>query len=350
MKLHEIADRLGCELHGDGDLDISRVVGIDEAEKGDLTFVSNPKYLSKLKSSRASAIIVSKDTPPLLVSTLRSENPYLTFAKSIELFYAPPMPKAGIHPTAVIAPSARIGQDASIGAFVFIDENVTLGDNVTLHPHVVIYQGARIGNNFLAYAHVSVREYCEIGDNVVLQDGVVIGADGFGFAKKQDGSYYKIMQSGKVILEDEIEVQANTTIDRSAIGETRIRKGAKIDNLVQVGHGSRVGENSLLCAQVGLAGSTDVGKNVILTGQVGVAGHCKIGDGVIATAQTGIPSDVEAGTMVSGYPAIENRLWLKCSVLFSKLPEINRLLKDIKNKVDKAYPESTPTTHKLNDL
>jgi UDP-3-O-[3-hydroxymyristoyl] glucosamine N-acyltransferase len=335
MKLGEIAQKLQCELRGDGEKEILRVVGIEEAEAGDLTFLSNPKYLPKLKTTRASAIILSKEAPEVSISSLRSDNPYLTFAKSIELFCRPPQPGMGIHATAIVAQSARIGINPSIGPYVVIDEDVTIGDNCILYPHVVISQGAIIGDNFMAHSNVSVREHCQIGNNVILQNGVVIGADGFGFAKKEDGSYYKITQSGKVVLEDDVEVQANATIDRAAIGETRIRKGAKIDNLVQVGHGSKVGLNTLLCAQVGLAGSTDVGDNVILTGQVGVAGHCRIGDGVIATAQSGIPSDVEAGKMVSGYPAIENRLWLKSSVLFSKLPEISKKLREIEQKIEK---------------
>jgi UDP-3-O-[3-hydroxymyristoyl] glucosamine N-acyltransferase len=335
MKLGEIAQKLQCELRGDGEKEILKVVGIEEAEAGDLTFLSNPKYLPKLKTTRASAIILSKDAPEVSISTLRSDNPYLTFAKSIELFYRPPQPGRGIHATAIVGQSARIGINPSIGPYVVIDEDVTIGDDCTLYPHVVISQGAIIGDNFIAHSNVSVREHCEIGNNVILQNGVVIGADGFGFAKMEDGSYYKITQSGKVVLEDDVEVQANATIDRAAIGETRIKKGAKIDNLVQVGHGSKVGLNTLLCAQVGLAGSTDVGDNVILTGQVGVAGHCRIGDGVIATAQSGIPSDVEAGKMVSGYPAIENRLWLKSSVLFSKLPEISKKLREIEKKIEK---------------
>ena len=334
MKLAEIAERLGCELRGDGEIEIQRVIGIEEAGNGDLTFLSNPKYLPKLKMTRASAIILSNDVPDVDISSLRSENPYLTFARSIELFYLPPRPECGIHPTAIISPCAKIGKNPSIGPYVVIDAEVIIGDNVVLHPHVVVFHGVRIGNNLLAYSNVSIRENCEIGNNVVLQDGVVIGADGFGFAKKDDGSYYKIMQSGKVIIEDDVEVQANSTIDRAAIGETRICKGAKIDNLVQVGHGSRVGYNTLLCAQVGLAGSTEVGNNVILTGQVGVAGHCRVGDNVIATAQSGIPSDVENGKMISGYPAIDNRLWLRSSVLFSKLPEMNKKIKEIEQKVE----------------
>jgi UDP-3-O-[3-hydroxymyristoyl] glucosamine N-acyltransferase len=287
-----------------------------------------------VSSTRASAIIIAKEAPHLPISSLRTDNPYLAFARSIDLFYKPPTYPPGIHPTAVIARTARIGRNPSIGAFCVICDDVQIGDQARLHSHVTLYPGVRIGDHFVAHSHVAVREYSEIGDRVVLQNGVVIGADGFGFAKTATNEYQKITQSGKVILEDDVEVQANSTVDRAAIGETRICRGAKIDNLVQVGHGSQVGENSLLCAQVGLAGSTQVGKNVVLTGQVGVAGHCKIGDNVVATAQTGIPSDVESGQIVSGYPAIENRLWLKSSVIFEKLPEINKMVMRIKRQLD----------------
>ena len=335
MKLGEIAQRLACHLDGDPSIEIKRVVGLDEAAPGDLTFLSNPKYRAKLKTTRASAIIIGKDLPPLQISALRTDNPYLTFAKSIELFYVPASAEPGIHPSAVISKSAQIGRNPRIGAFVFVDDDVVIGNDVELYPHVVIYRGVRIGDGFLAHSNVSIREYCEIGDNVILQNGVVIGGDGFGFAKSDSNTYYKILQSGKVILEDMVEVQANSTIDRAAVGETRIRRGTKIDNLVQIGHGSVVGENALLCSQVGLAGSTRVGNSVILAGQVGVAGHCSIGDKVVATAQSGIPSDIEAGKVVSGYPAIDNRRWLRCAGLFSKLPEINISLKDIQQKLNK---------------
>jgi UDP-3-O-[3-hydroxymyristoyl] glucosamine N-acyltransferase len=196
-----------------------------------------------------------------------------------------------------------------------------------LLAHAVIYRGVKIGSNFLAHAHAVVREFCRVGNNVVLQNGVVIGGDGFGFAKDDKGRWHKIVQSGPTIIEDDVEIQANACIDRASVGETRIARGAKIDNLVQVGHGSKVGEDTLLCAQAGLAGSTDVGKNVILAGQVGVAGHCKIGDGAIATAQSGIPNDVAAGAIVSGYPAIDNKLWLRCVAVFNRLPQIARALR-----------------------
>jgi UDP-3-O-[3-hydroxymyristoyl] glucosamine N-acyltransferase len=227
----------------------------------------------------------------------------------------------------VIHASSKVGPNAHIGPYVVIDRDVTIGTHATLLAHVVIYPSAEVGDNFFAHAHSVVREHCRIGNNVILQNGVVIGSDGFGFAKDDSGHWHKIVQSGPAVLEDNVEVQANACIDRASVGETYIANGAKIDNLVQVGHGSRVGENSLLCAQAGLAGSTDIGKNVILAGQVGVAGHCKIGDGAIATAQSGIPNDVPAGAVVSGYPAIDNKLWLRCSAIFHRLPELMRALR-----------------------
>src|SRR5262245_7863366 len=322
VKLSEIADRLNCILKGDGDLQITGIVGIEEADVGHLTFVSNPKYAAKVRTTKASAIIVALDFPEIETATLRGPNPYLTFARAVELFYEPPRTATGVDATARIAASARIGEGASIAPYVVIEDEVQVGKNCTLYPFVHIYRGARIGDNFKAYAHVSVREFCRIGNRVILQDGAKIGTDGFGYAKKDDGSYYKIIQSGIVVLEDDVEVGANATIDRGTIGETRIRRGAKIDNLVQVGHASDVGENTLLCAQVGLAGSSKIGRNVILTGQVGVAGHLEIGDGVVATAQTGIPNSVEAGKVVSGYPAIDNKIWLKSSAIFKRLPEL----------------------------
>jgi UDP-3-O-[3-hydroxymyristoyl] glucosamine N-acyltransferase len=204
---------------------------------------------------------------------------------------------------------------------------VEIGKNAVLLAHVVIYRGAQIGDNFFAHAHAVVREHCRVGDNVILQNGAVIGGDGFGFAKDNSGRWHKIVQSGPAVIEAGVEVQANACVDRASVGETRIGRGTKIDNLVQVGHSSAVGEDTLLCAQVGLAGSTEVGSRVILAGQVGVAGHCKVGDGAIATAQSGIPNDVPAGATVSGYPAIDNKLWLKCSAVFKKLPEIAKAVR-----------------------
>ncbi|HZQ68972.1 MAG TPA: UDP-3-O-(3-hydroxymyristoyl)glucosamine N-acyltransferase [Terriglobales bacterium] len=328
MKLEHIASTLGVRLaNGAPDTEIHGVAGIEEAGPGQITFVANPRYSGAARSTRASAIIVAEDFPEVATPTLRSKNPYLTFARALELFYQPPSYAPGVHPTAVIHASAKIGKGAHIGPYVVINENVTIGKNAVLLAHAVIYRDVKIGDNFFAHTHAVVREHCTLGNDVILQNGAVIGADGFGFAKDDAGKWHKIVQSGPAILEDEVEVQANACVDRASVGRTLIARGAKIDNLVQVGHGSQVGENSLLCAQVGLAGSTEIGKNVILAGQVGVAGHCKVGDNAIATAQTGIPSDVEPGKIVSGYPAIDNKLWLRCSATFSKLPEIAKAVR-----------------------
>jgi len=329
MRLADIASVLGAVLDtADPDLEITGVAGIEEASAGQITFVANPKYAADVRSTKASAVIVSDDFPATPRALLRTHNPYLAFARAIDLFYKAPLYQPGVHPTAVIAPSAKIGANAHIGAYVVIDDDVELGANAVLLPHVVIYRGARIGDNFLAHAHAVVREDCLLGDHVILQNGVIVGCDGFGFAREGE-RWQKITQSGPAVLEDYIEVQANSCIDRASVGETRIASGSKIDNLVQVGHGSTVGENTLLCAQVGLAGSTVVGKNVILAGQVGVAGHCRIGDGVIVTAQSGTHGDIPAGSMVSGSPAFDHKQWLRAVGVFARLTELAKVVRKL---------------------
>src|SRR5579864_2696961 len=328
MKLGQISSTLGARLeNGSPEIEITGVAGIDTAGPGQLAFIANPKYAAAARSTKASAVILGEDFPALSTAMLRSKNPYLDFARALALFYQPPQYTPGVHPTAVVHPSAKIGPGAHVGPYVVIQEDVRIGNNAVLLAHVVIYGGVTIGDNLLAHSHAVVREFCRLGNNVVLQNGVIVGGDGFGFAKDEQGRWQKIVQSGPTVIEDDVEIQANACIDRASVGETRISRGAKIDNLVQVGHGSKVGADSLLCAQAGLAGSTDVGKNVILAGQVGVAGHCKIGDGVIATAQSGIPNDVRSGAVVSGYPAIDNKLWLRCVAVFNRLPEIAKLLR-----------------------
>lgn len=328
MKLGQIASTLGARLeNGSPDTDITGVAGIEEARAGQLTFVANPKYAADAKTTSASAVIVGEDFPPIETATLRSKNPYLTFAHAIELFYEPPKYAPGVHPSAVIDPSAKIGRDAHIGAYVVIADGVQVGDNCVLLPHVVIYRGAKIGDNFFAHAHAVVREDCRVGNNVILQNGVVVGSDGFGFAKDNSGHWYKILQSGPAIVGDNVEIQANSCIDRASVGETYIASGVKVDNLVQVGHGSRVEEDTLLCAQVGLAGSTEIGKNAILAGQVGVAGHCRVGDNVVITAQSGTHGDIPAGSMISGSPGFDHKQWLRATAIFAKLPELARAVR-----------------------
>jgi UDP-3-O-[3-hydroxymyristoyl] glucosamine N-acyltransferase len=330
MKLSDIAAALNARLeNAPPETEITAVAAIEQALPGQLTFVSNPKYNAAARTTQASAVIVSEAFPAISTGMLRSQNPYLAWAKAIELFYHPPAYAPGIHPTAVVSPKAKLGKNAHIGPYVVIDDDVVIGDNAVLLAHAVIYRGVTVGHNFFAHAHAVVREFCQLGDNVLLQNGAVIGCDGFGFAKDDAGHWHKIVQSGNVVIEGDAELQANTCIDRASIGETRIGRGAKIDNLVHVGHSCTVGHDTLLCAQVGLAGTTDVGNNVILAGQVGVSGHVKIGNGAIAIAQSGIPHDVAPGAMVSGAPAIDHRLWLKCCAAYAKLPEIAKAVRKL---------------------
>ena len=328
MKLSAIAAALGVRLeNGSADTEITGLNGIELAGPGELTFVSNPKYAAAARSTRAAAVIVSEDFPAIAAAMLRAKDPYLTFARALALFHSPLRYAPGMHATAVVHATAKIGAGAHIGPYVVVDEDVEIGANAVLLAHGVIYRGARIGDNFFAHAHAVVRENCRIGNNVLLQNGVVVGADGFGFAKTAQGRWHKIPQAAPVVIGNDVEVQANSCIDRASVGQTSIGRGVKIDNLVQVGHGSQVGEDALLCAQVGLAGSTEIGKSVILTGQVGVVGHCKVGDNAIVTPQSGVANDIEAGALVSGSPAVDHRAWLKYSAILPRLPEMARAVK-----------------------
>jgi UDP-3-O-[3-hydroxymyristoyl] glucosamine N-acyltransferase len=328
MKLKELAGKLGARLDPpDADAEVKSVGSIESALPSQITFAVSSRYAALAMASKATALIVDEKFPALEKPTLRTRNPQYAYARAVEILHVLPQEKRGIHPTAVIDPSARIGANASIGACVVIGADVEIGENCTLLPQVVIYRGVKIGKNFFAHAHVSIRENCDIGDNVLLHNGVVIGSDGFGFAKDDSGNWYKIPQTGRVVIEDHVEVQANSCVDRASLGETRIGRNTKIDNLSQVAHNCVIAENSMLCAQVGLAGSTEIGKNVILAGQVGVAGHCKIGDGVIVTAQSGTHGDIPAGSMVSGTPAFDHKQWLRSVTAFMKLPEMARVLR-----------------------
>ena len=338
MKLHELAQRLGCRLEGERQTAIHGVAGIEQAGPGEVTFLANRRYAPSLRTTRASAVFVEdgveveRESGQPMLAKLRTPNPYLAFAKAIEIFYDAPKYAPGIHPTAVIAKDAKIGSRAHIGPYCFVDEDVVIGEDAVLHSFVTIYRGARIGANFFAHAHAIVREFCHIGDRVILQNGVVIGGDGLGYAKNTDGSWYKMAQSGPAVLEDDVEVQANACIDRATVGETRIGRGTKIDDLVLVGHASKVGPNSMLCGQVGLAGSTRIGANCILAGQVGTAGHLNVGDGTVITAQSGVPNDVPERALYSGYPAVENREWLRMMAALRRLPELQKRVAELEEK------------------
>src|SRR6185369_150779 len=334
MRLRHLAEQLGCELVGDGEVEISGVAGMEHAVPGQLTFLANPTYAPKVKQTRASAILIHEPVRDLPIASVVSANPYVDFARALELFYQPPRPAPGIHPLAYVAATATVGENASIGPFAVVGERATLGRNAVLHPHAVIYEGAEIGHDFVAHSHAVVREFCRIGDRVILQNGAVIGGDGFGFAKRADGTHYKIVQSGVTVIEDDVEVQSLTGIDRATVGETRVKRGAKIDSLVQIGHASVVGEDNIICAQAGLAGSSILERNVLLAGQVGISGHLTIHQDAVVYAQSGIGHDVAAGARVSGSPAFAANVWLRAITAFPKLPELLKTVRELKKKVD----------------
>ncbi len=336
MKLGEMAERLGCRLDtASASIEIQRVAGIEQAGPGDLTFVANPKYLAQLATTCASAVIVAATTevPASGTAVLRSDNPYLAFGRAVALLAAHVPPPPGVDPLSAVASDAVLGHAVSIGPFVTIGAGARIGARSIVYPNVVIGPGASLGEDCVVHAHVSIRERVSIGHRVVLQDGVVIGSDGFGFVKQADGTHFKIPQHADVVIEDDVEIGANTTIDRPAVGETRIGAGTKIDNLVQVAHGVSIGRRVLFAAQVGIAGSTVVEDDVVLAGQVGVAGHIRIGKGVVATAQTGVPNSIDAGELVSGYPAIANRDWLKSSAIFRTLPDVKKRVAGLEQAV-----------------
>jgi UDP-3-O-[3-hydroxymyristoyl] glucosamine N-acyltransferase len=339
MKLIELAQSLGCRLVGDGEREITGVSGMEQASENQLTFLANPRYAHKVKKTRAGAILA--ESPLDGIDTLVSANPYHDFARALALFYRPPRPEPGIHASAAIHPSARIGENASIGAFVSVGRGVVIGRNATLHPHVVIYEEAEIGDDFTAHSHASVREFCRIGNRVILQNGVVAGGDGFGFARTKEGTHFKIVQSGVTVIEDDVEIQSLSSIDRATMGETRVKRGAKIDSLVQVGHACVVGEDNIICAQAGLAGSSVLGKNVLLAGQAGVSGHLTIHDNVVVYAQAGIGGDVPAGSAVAGSPHLDTRTWLRAVTAFPKLPELLRTLRQLEKRVAELESKSS---------
>lgn len=333
MTLAELASILGCRLDGPGDVEIVRVTALDTAGPGDLSFYANPKYAGALSATRASAVIAAEHVV-VPGAALRSPEPYVAFARALALLHPVPRPPAGVHPSAVVDPSAVVGEGVSIGALAVIGARVVIGMRTVVHAHVAVGEGAVIGDDCEVHAHVSIRERVTLGHRVVVQNGSVIGSDGFGFAPMAAGGFLKVPQVGTVTIGDDVEIGALVAIDRPPVGATVIGPGTKIDNLVQVAHGVDIGRDVLLASQVGIAGSTSIGDKVVLAGQVGVAGHLTIGDRVRATAQTGIPNSVEAGAFVSGYPAIDNREWLKASAVFRRLPELRHAVAELSKRLE----------------
>jgi UDP-3-O-[3-hydroxymyristoyl] glucosamine N-acyltransferase len=333
VKLRDLAARLDCRLDGDGDVDITGVAGLEDAGPTDLTFLANPKYQSAVAATRAGAVLLREDTPAAPCAMLRTADPYLTFARAVAVFAPAWKPAPGVHAMAAVATEARLGDAVSIGAFVVVGEGASIGDRTIVFPNVTIGPGARIGADCVIHSNVAIRERVVVGNRVILQNGVVIGGDGYGFVRRGDGTHEKIPQVAAVVIEDDVELGANTTVDRPAVGETRIKAGTKIDNLVQVGHGVTIGRNVLMAAQVGIAGSTEIGDDVMFGGQVGVGGHLSIGRGTIAVGQSGITNSVEAGSMIAGYPAIDSREWRRASVIFRRLPELKKRIEELEARL-----------------
>ena len=342
IPLGQLAEELGCELAGDAGIEISGVSTLEKARPGDLSFLANLKYAPKAKESRASAILASEQLTNINAATLISRNPYHDFARALARFFQPPTPSRGVHATAVIAETACIGPNPSIGAYAVIGEHVKIGANAVIHPHVVIYEGCDIGDDFTAHSHVSVREFCEIGNRVILHNGVVIGGDGFGFAKTAEGTQFKIVQTGRTVIEDDVEIQTLTSVDRATLGETRVKRGAKIDSLVQIGHACVVGEDNIICAQAGLAGSTVLEAGVTMAGQSGSAGHLTVHKGAVIYAQAGVGHDVPENTVVGGSPAFEAREWLRACTAFTRLPEMWKALRTLERRFAALETKNNP--------
>jgi UDP-3-O-[3-hydroxymyristoyl] glucosamine N-acyltransferase len=328
-----LATQLGCSVHGDTAVEIHALSTIEKAGPGELSFLANMKYAPKVSASKASAIIASEPLTQFSGATLVSQNPYHDFARALSFFYQPPRPAPGVHPLAYIAPTAKIGDNPSIGPFAVVGEQVTLGNNAVLHPHAVIYEGCTIGDDFTAHSHSAVRELCRVGNRVIIHNGVVVGGDGFGFAKTNDGRQAKIPQSGITVIEDDVEIQTLTSVDRATMGETRVRRGAKIDSLCQIGHACVVGEDNIICGQTGLAGSTVLEENVIMAGQTGSSGHLTIHKNAIVWAQSGVGHDVPEGKIVAGSPAFDHRDWLRSSATIPKLGEMLRAIRSLERRV-----------------
>lgn len=345
MTLSDLAALLDCRLEGDGGVEISGLAGLETAGPGQLSFFGNPKLKPQLDATRAAAVIMPDDAPAVPLPMLRTAHPYLAFAKALAIFHPRPRPQPGVSPHAVVAADALLGEDVSIGPFTVIEAGARIGARTIVHPQVYIGAGTTIGEDCELFPHVSLRERVTLGHRVIVHNGAVIGSDGFGYAKGPDSRYTKIPQVGIVSIEDDVEIGANTTIDRASVGVTKIGAGSKIDNLVQIAHSCTIGRDVILSSQVGLAGSTVLEDRVTLAGQVGVAGHLTIGHDTVLTAQSGVPNSVPAKVLYSGYPAIPNRDWLKASVLFAKLPELRKQLQSLERRLAALeQPAAKPTS------
>ncbi len=334
IRVSTLAKQLNCPYKGKGTTLISGVSSLEDAEKGDIVFLAHRKFLSQLERTKASAAIIPADETFDRIPVIRSENPQLSFIQVVEYFFQPHRPVPGIHPLACISPTAKVGKDVSIGAFAFIGDDVEIGNRAVIFPFVAMYPRTKVGRDCVIHSHVSIREETSIGNRVIIHNGAVIGSDGFGYIQDKKKSHIKIPQKGVVLIEDNVEIGANTTIDRASLGKTIIRKGTKIDNLVQIAHNVEIGTDVILAAQTGIAGSSKIRKKVIAGGQVGIADHLEIGDNVIMAAKTGVTKNIPANTVVAGYPHLDIRDWRKAWVSIPQLYDLLKEIKKLKRKIE----------------
>lgn len=344
MRLSELARLTGARVEEKfKDLDICGAAGLDDAEPGHVTFLANPRYTPRVQTTRASAVYLAEgaEAGREELAVLRARDPYLAYTRALRLFNPEPEFEPVIHSSAVVDASARLGAGVAVGACSVLGRGVVVGDGVRIFPNVTVYDGVLIGEGSVIHSGVALREGTVLGARVTVHNNAVVGSDGFGYAKDEEGRWLKIPQTGRVVVEDDVEIGAGTTIDCASVGETRIARGAKIDNLVQIGHSCTVGEDSLLCAQVGLAGSSRIGRRVILAGQAGVAGHLEIGDDVVLTAKSATSHNVPAGRVLSGIPAFDNREWLRATAAFRRLGDMQRTIRTLEARLAALEKDST---------
>ena len=336
MKLSELAEKTFSTIEkGSPEFEITSAAGLDIAKPGEITFLANPKYTPQIKETKASAIFLNeKETVERSdLAVLRTRDPYLAYTRALRLFYPDAEFEPDVHATAVIDKSAEVALNVAIGAHVVIGARSKIASGVRIKPNVTIYENVEIGENTLIHSGVSVRENVSIGRNCIVYNNTTIGCDGFGYAKDEERRWLKIPQVGRVVIEDDVEIGANTAIDRASVGETRIKRGAKLDNLVQIGHSCTIDEDALICSQTGLAGSSEIGKRVILAGQVGIAGHLKVGDDAVITAKSATSHDIEPGKVISGIPGFDNKDWLRSTAAYRRLGEFDTRLKALERRV-----------------
>ena len=336
MKLSILAEKTFSRItSGDENLEISGAAGLDIAESGQITFLANPKYTPQIKNTRASAIFLNENVKLERedMAILHAKDAYLAYTRALRLFNPEPETRSFIHPSAIIDETANVAENVEINANVVVGKNCSIAKNVKIFPNATIYDNVKIGENSVIHSGVSIREDCEIGANCIIHNNSTVGSDGFGYAKTEEKRWLKIPQTGNVVIEDDVEIGANTAIDCASVGETRIKRGAKIDNLVQIGHSCTIEEDALVCSQTGLAGSSVIGKRVILAGQVGIAGHLRVGDDAILTAKSATSHNVENGKIMSGVPAFDNRDWLRSIAAFRRLGEMAKKIKDLEKRL-----------------